>query len=528
MNPTPNATITPPHAPPSNWRPLVLLGAILLLELAIYLPVLRNDFALIDDYIMLSEASKYGLCFEGLFRPFNGHVIPLFRLFLLLQFKLFGTNPAGYYAVGLLLHLAVTALSAVFLLRVSGSWGIALGTAIVFGLSSAHWQPVLQVLASTSSLGTLCFLSSSLCFVQSVHRSDWRWFAAALLFHACAFFSLSFGIEIPLLFLALSLILERQLTSRERWSRGTLLAAVLAVNVGLLLGIRAWALSRFPEIAVSRPPGIRESLEFLPGSLKLLLGGMHEGFLKSFSGARFLNPGGGLPPPGGGSMDQGSRGMLQDAYVAGFFLLLLIAIDWKSKAFRDRAPLIGCCVLWMTVIYYLPVLVRGKSFFGDNYEAFIMNNRYRYLPGVFAAGTFALTISVLRLPRRGRSMIWARRTVALILVFTLLSNAADIRRKISALSWKATIFSGPRDMLVREVRARLDSDPGELILLNDSFFRSQAHKMTVRPEMLLPLYLPREMAERIRFISRDSMKTASGASQIYGAHRDGHLYPVAR
>lgn len=515
-----------------------MLAGILLVVAAIDYPAMRNDLILPDDYVFLSHAHEKGFSFDGLFYPFNGHVIPIFRSLIATEFKVFGTEPAGYYAVGILLHVMTTALLGVFVARLARNWNLGLAAALLFGASAAHWQPVIFILASNSCLAGMWYVAAAICFLRHVETSRVPVLVAALVFHACAFLSLSYGIEAPVFFFLLCLILKRELSFGDRLRRGLGHLAIFGLNTVLLLWLRSSMIARYPASATGHVSDLGTlirglNLELIP----TFAGGIYEGFMKSYSGAYLLNPYARFDRPPGEVVETGMAAgdWLQAGFVALFFGALLILRDWTSPTARDRNPLIGCLLAWGGALYALPLLTRGIAgyefpggpVFKLGYHGFVFEgDRYRYLPGIPISAAFVLAFSTLRpLPFgiRGRKAVWVGGVLASII---LVANAADLRRKMSVFHERSMAFGKVRTVLLSEVAKQLEGTPGTFQIQNAPFAANSPVGRLIVPSLLLPVYLPAELSKRIVYVAPFKKKIAEAPGQVFGAREDGTLFPL--
>ena len=109
-------------APPKWLLPLALL-LIAALTVAVYWPVLQNDFIDFDDdvYVTVNMMVRQGLTLKGFSWAFStfhaGNWHPLTWLSHMLDVELFGLNPIGHHATSLLLHAANSLLLCALLHR---------------------------------------------------------------------------------------------------------------------------------------------------------------------------------------------------------------------------------------------------------------------------------------------------------------------------------------------------------------------------------------------------------------------------
>ena len=158
-------TIATPSDPLQKLAGLVqsprgIAVGLVLVTLAIYSPVINNDFIAYDDpgYVTENLVVRRGLTFSGLLWAFqniklaNWH--PVTWLSHMLDCTLFGVNPAGHHAVNVLGHAANTVLLFWLLSRMTGArWRSAL-VAALFAWHPLHVESVAWVAERKDILST--------------------------------------------------------------------------------------------------------------------------------------------------------------------------------------------------------------------------------------------------------------------------------------------------------------------------------------------------------------------------------------
>ena len=109
---------------------------------------------------------------------------PIFLLFLLLNYKIFGPFAAGWHLVSVAAHIGVTYLVYVLARRLTGDYRTALIAALIFGLHPVHIESVAWISGVTDPLIALFLLPAFLCYLnareQTVHRRAWLLGSVAL------------------------------------------------------------------------------------------------------------------------------------------------------------------------------------------------------------------------------------------------------------------------------------------------------------------------------------------------------------
>ena len=204
------------------------LSALLLLTFFIYLPSLSGEFV-IDDTPFIKdnpyirdighvtrfftrgvwENSAFEVKTESLYRPMN--LAPM-----MLNYALWGNNPAGYHAFLLLLHLANVCLVYVLIRRlVSGSAMAATIGAAFFALHPARVESVAWISGGIDPLVTFFLLGAFLAhrsYLGSLNdKKSWRYLALSLICFQLALWSKEVAIYFPFIVVAHDLIYRRKI-----------------------------------------------------------------------------------------------------------------------------------------------------------------------------------------------------------------------------------------------------------------------------------------------------------------------------
>lgn len=107
----------------------------------------------------------------AIFRPHNEHLMPLFKAFLALEYKLFGAYHLAYMVVGFALHAANATLVFVLGRRLSLRPGPAVAAALLFAFSSVHWEVTGWSFEQCFMLGTLFMLLGLYLFWERPHQT---------------------------------------------------------------------------------------------------------------------------------------------------------------------------------------------------------------------------------------------------------------------------------------------------------------------------------------------------------------------
>jgi Flp pilus assembly protein TadD len=137
---------------------------LVVLTLAVFAPVLRNEFTSYDDhtYVSANRHIQRGLSVEAVqwafttTRAANWH--PLTWLSHTLDWSLYGANPRGHHLTSLILHAADVVLLFALLGSMTGAWGPAGFTAALFAVHPLHVESVAWIAERKDVLSTLFWL----------------------------------------------------------------------------------------------------------------------------------------------------------------------------------------------------------------------------------------------------------------------------------------------------------------------------------------------------------------------------------
>jgi len=186
---------------------IYIIGALCLLLILAYLPVLGSGFVNYDDpfYVTANEQVKGGLSLDGIrwafttFHFYNWH--PLTWLSHMLDVQLFGLNPLGHHLTNLLLHLANTLLLFVLLKRATGFATRSACVALLFALHPLHVESVAWVAERKDVLSTLFGLLSMLAYVRYARAPKAASYALCLLLFAVGLLAKAMLVTLPLMLL---------------------------------------------------------------------------------------------------------------------------------------------------------------------------------------------------------------------------------------------------------------------------------------------------------------------------------------
>jgi len=273
---TPDATAHP------GWKEfslsssphIALLVLALLLTALVYAVTLRFNFVYDDGPQILNNPAVQSWRFlPGYFTQHvwsnlypgapGNYYRPLFMVWLLLNFTIFGTNPIGWHLMTVLAHLGVTAMVYWLARRLitantavtdQGSVSAGLTAAIaamLFGVHPAHIESVAWVSGVTEPLLALLLIPAFVFYLNARQFAERRnlWIAASLLFFALALLSKETAIVLP----AFVFAYEWMSDGVKPWRRATLSTLPYVALSLLYVWVRHAVLSglMFPEATLT-------------------------------------------------------------------------------------------------------------------------------------------------------------------------------------------------------------------------------------------------------------------------------------
>ncbi len=384
---------------PRRWRRVLLL---ILFTFALFIDSLAYDFVW-DDHVLIvsNQYTKYFRYLPSFFTQDFSRLTfdelggrfyrPFLALSFLLDYQVWGLNPAGYHLTNLILHAGNSLLAYSLGLRVLRREGLALLAALLFAAHPVHVEVVAFISGRVDSLLTMFFLLSVLAFVrfrQDRQASGSRAYGASLVFFGLALLSKETAVILPLIVLAYDLLFDREgKVSRS----GRDLRRVVLVHAPFLAVLAAYLLLRWHAIGSLLDTGV--PLAGIPERLLVATGAMSRYLIQSFFPVS-LNPLYDLPPP--------RQFPLETVGVVSSGLLLGAGMVVASRASR--------LILWSVLWYFVTLLPASNLVpLHPPRGTVLMAERYLYLPSLGICWFLALllqrawdsqAVRRLRLPQR--------------------------------------------------------------------------------------------------------------------------------
>ena len=338
---------------------------------------------------------------------------PLFLLFLLLNYKIFGPYAAGWHLVSVAAHMGVTYLVYLLARRLTVDKGTALIAALIFGLHPVHIESVAWISGVTDPLLALFLLPAFLCYLNARERTAHRrsWLAGSLALYGLAMLSKETALILPILIFTFEWLWPAApLASRlQPVFRRTRTAATRIIPFLLLtfvyLAVRWHVLEGLGHTMV--PLGIWTILFTWPHLLMFYLGHLIWPFnLSVFYNVPYVRM------PGLVSFVLPLTGLA----AVGFLAFLGVRKWEKAAPGKGRLAVFLCS--WI-LIPFIPLLDLSMLPVGE-----IAHDRYLYLPSIGFCILLAMALRCIQ-PGRPRLLGQVAGVLLLVLVFGISTAMQD-------------------------------------------------------------------------------------------------------
>ncbi len=190
-------------------RDLIISFFLVLITIAVFWQVSTFDFVRYDDdkYVTENRHVQAGLTMGGVawafFSVYANNWHPLTWLSHMLDYQLFGANPAGHHITNLFFHLINTLLLFFVLKRMTGSPWRSAFVAALFAVHPLHIESVAWVAERKDVLSTLFFMLTVWAYVRYVERPEIYRYLAIALFLALGLMSKPMLVTLPFVLLLL-------------------------------------------------------------------------------------------------------------------------------------------------------------------------------------------------------------------------------------------------------------------------------------------------------------------------------------
>jgi len=127
-----------------------------------------------------------------------GYYRPVVTLSYMLDYMLWGPNPAGYHLTNLIFHLLNTVLVYLVVDSLYKKKYVALATGLMFGLHPIHTEAVTWISGRTETISAFFYLLALLCYVKWMRKAERKYLAASIGSFVLALLSKETALTLPL------------------------------------------------------------------------------------------------------------------------------------------------------------------------------------------------------------------------------------------------------------------------------------------------------------------------------------------
>lgn len=159
--------------------------------------------------------------------PFGGTYQPVVNLSFLLEYRLFGLDPAGYHATNLLLHICNCLLVFWIICLLDGSVAAAFVTALLFGVHPLRVESVAWVSERKDVLCGLFYLLALAQYCLYVKRGSVKRYYLSFFLFILSLGSKAIAVTLPIVFFLADYLVGRRFTKQTVGEKAPFLAASL-------------------------------------------------------------------------------------------------------------------------------------------------------------------------------------------------------------------------------------------------------------------------------------------------------------
>ncbi|MGA2635742.1 MAG: tetratricopeptide repeat protein [Terracidiphilus sp.] len=203
------------------WQIAAVCVLLAVVTVVAYRGVRGNDFLRVDDdyYILENRNVQQGLTIESIGWAFTsyyaGNWHPLTWISHMIDWSLYGRNPAGYHVTNLCLHAANAILLFLFLLYLTGYLARSAMVAFLFALHPAHVESVAWIAERKDVLCAFFWFAALLGYVWYARRPSWKRLACVAIAFGCGLLSKPMIVTLPFTLLLLDIWPLRRITFSE-------------------------------------------------------------------------------------------------------------------------------------------------------------------------------------------------------------------------------------------------------------------------------------------------------------------------
>jgi hypothetical protein len=218
---------------------LKLTITLLLLASIPYLYWVTNYFVA-DDWPVLarSESAILSEIPQQFLGTQFGWYRPLFDLYMVISWKLFGMNPLGYHLMSILLYAFVSVAVGYLGWLLTDDVNVSLLAVIIFALHNCHSEVVMWISSANELLAGFFTLSSIIFYLLYRRRHQFFWFLLAIVGGLLAITSKETALFIPIAFLVYDILFYSTVSRKKLTARVLIPAIVLLVLIIIHISLR--------------------------------------------------------------------------------------------------------------------------------------------------------------------------------------------------------------------------------------------------------------------------------------------------
>lgn len=220
---------TVPATPAANkvWQIAAVCVLLAVVTAFAYRGVRNNDFLTLDDYsyVLENRDIQHGVNLQTVtwalttFHEGNWH--PLAWISHMIDWDLYGKNPAGHHITSLCLHTASAVLLFLLFFYMTGFLGRSAMVAFLFALHPVHVESVAWVAERKDVLCGFFWIVTLLAYAWYVRKPSWKRFACVVIGFAFSLMSKPMAVTLPFTLLLLDIWPLRRITfspeASSRW-----------------------------------------------------------------------------------------------------------------------------------------------------------------------------------------------------------------------------------------------------------------------------------------------------------------------
>ena len=209
------------------WQVAVVCLVLALSTLLTFQGVRHNGFLTYDDmdYVGQNLDVHHGITIESIEWAFTTRRVsnwhPLTWISHMVDWSLYGNNPAGHHLTNLFLHTANAILLFLLLLYITGFLGRSAMVAFLFALHPAHVESVAWLAERKDVLCAFFFLATLFAYAWNLRKPSWKRYLLVICAFACALMSKPMAVTLPLTLLLLDIWPLRRISfesqARAQW-----------------------------------------------------------------------------------------------------------------------------------------------------------------------------------------------------------------------------------------------------------------------------------------------------------------------